>query len=487
MVIRRFAPRELLALGIAFVWCVPFMIQSLREWGSPLFSANGMYQVPLGTRFAMGTDTWYKYTEPGHLPTLAHLLQTVPGELVSKFTSSWAATLKNMSSSYFVELVLACAAFIGVTRRDGDAASDEARPLRLLVWTMLFAYASNLALLPLYGYQSFSYHHYLCFALPMLWLCAGRGLRLFAETVRPLVRKGTEHVRAHRGAYVLVAALALVGWNLGAGSAPDSNRLFTRTTHFVAKHWSVFLAAFVVVLARRWLWRPPWFPRVAVLAIALVMISYRPNLEMKRSNFNWFASNDKVWDAMRVRHGLVSSFALQGEVAWNTGRRNIPAPEWPMEIYSFAFDHGLEVEDVYIESADALLDGVFGGAAAGFEGYARLQHYRSMPGYEVAFHDESVQSYPKFRIKAEPKASTVFHLADRAAFAAIAHSPDRIALGDPRDVIYTAHGWGGYYELDGKHVVAATDVTRARYFDDFEGPWEDAGVTFFLDARHPKS
>src|SRR5262249_17871058 len=64
---KQFLPRECLVLIAAFVWCVPFIIQSMSEWGQPLFSANNLYQLPLGTRFGMGTDTWWKYTEPGHM------------------------------------------------------------------------------------------------------------------------------------------------------------------------------------------------------------------------------------------------------------------------------------------------------------------------------------------------------------------------------------------------------------------------------------
>src|SRR5262249_5337643 len=143
-----------------------------------------------------------------------------------------------------------------------------------------------------------------------------------------------------------------------------------------------------------------------------------------------------------------------------------------------------------IESAQALLapDGAFSWMAPGFEGYARLQRYRDhLPGYKVAFHDETTKTYPRFRIKAHPKSSTVYRLFDREAFKAIAKSPDRIALGDERAVIYTAHGWEDYVEVDGKRVVAATDITRLRYPNGAEGPWEDTSVTMFIDDRVPSS
>lgn len=490
---RRFARREWLALGVGFLWCVPFMIYSLGEWGTPLFSANSLYQLPLGTRFAMGTDTWWKYTEPGHPVTLGRLFHASPAQLWAKFPTSWGATLQTIIGSYPVELALACGALVWLGRRVGpdDEAGRriaEVRPLRPVAAFIGFALVSNLALLPLYGYQHQSYRHYLCFILPLVWLCAGGGLALLCEHARPHLRSAANHVRAHAVLYLLGALLAVVAWNCGAPSAANTNRFFTRTSKLVHHHWLVVALALGLALAHRWVLRPPWWPRVVVLACGLVLVAYRPNRSMKETNFVWFPANDQVWGALRQHHGLVSSLALQGEVAWNTDRLNIPAPEWPMEIYSLLFDHKLEVEDLYIESADAQVTiGPFKTAAAGFEGYARLQHYRTMPGYEVAYHYETTRGYPKFRIKAQPKASTVFHLADRGAVQQIAHSPTSIDLGDPAEVIYTAHGWGEYYALDGKQAVAGTDVTRERYLTDDEGPWEDASVTFFLDERRPTS
>jgi hypothetical protein len=489
-VVRRFAVRELLVLAVAFIWCVPFMIHSLREWSTPLFSANNMYQMPLGTRFGMGTDTWWKYTQPGDPVTLGRILSAAPGELGSKFTSSWAATLKSVIGSYFIELLLAFALFGVFSRRASSDDAERDRPLRLVAGAVGFALVTNLALLPMYGYQNYNYRHYLGFGLPLLWLAAGRSLSLLVERLRPPARRIADHLRAHATAYLLAVVVCVLAWNLGAGSAPDANRLFTRTTQFVEAHWAVVGIALLVLLAGRWLWRPPWYPRLVALACILIFVSYRPNLDMKRANFIWFPANDKVWEALRAHTGVVSSFALQGEVAWNTGRRNIPAPEWPMHVYSILFDHGLAIEDLYIESADAqisTIDGPFSQAAAGFEGYARLQHYRFLPGYELAFHDATTRSYPKFRIKPHPKASTVFHLADRSAVDALAHSPDRIDLSDPHNVIYTAHGWGDYYQFDGHPVVAGTGITRSRYVGADQGPWEDTSITFFLDDRHPRS
>jgi hypothetical protein len=51
--------------------------------------------------------------------------------------------------------------------------------------------------------------------------------------------------------------------------------------------------------------------------------------------------------------------------------------------------------------------------------------------------------------------------------------------------MYTTHGWGDYFSIDGKPVVAATDATRRRYVDATFRPWEDTSVSFFLDDRRP--
>ncbi|TMQ10537.1 MAG: hypothetical protein E6J91_26080, partial [Deltaproteobacteria bacterium] len=82
--LRRHIGRELLVMGTSLAWVLPFVVPSLRAWGRPLFSANSLYQLPLGTRFSMGTDTWWKYTEPGHTPTIGSLMRDGTGELTAK-------------------------------------------------------------------------------------------------------------------------------------------------------------------------------------------------------------------------------------------------------------------------------------------------------------------------------------------------------------------------------------------------------------------
>jgi hypothetical protein len=487
--LKQYLPRECLVLIAALVWCIPFVIQSMAEWGQPLFSANNLYQLPLGTRYGMGTDTWWKYTEPGHMVTLGSLMSDDAGELLSKFTSSWVATLKNVVSTHLIELVLATAVFARLTSTDGSAEATRVRALKLVAVAIAVGFVMNLAILPLYGYQDYSYRHYLSFGLPLLWLAGGRALALLFRYLKPALERVRDHVKAHAAMYLLVVAIGVIAWNLGA-SGIDANRLFLRTSKLLGDHWLAVIAVLAAVLLRRKLFKPPWYPRAVIAAFVMVYSCYQPSLPMKRTNFVFAASTDKVWDELRNRRGLVSSFALQGEVAWNTGRKNIPAPEWPMHVYSFLYDHDLEVEDVYIESAGSLIslvDGPFAQAAPGFEGYMRLQQYQKLPGYELAFHDGSSRAYPKFRIKPHPKASTVFKLVDRAAVRALAKSPNRIEVGDPANVIYTPHGWERYYVIDGKPVVAGTDFTRKRYAGGAEGPWEDSSVTFFLDQRHPTS
>ena len=482
------ASRELLIPVVVFLWCLPFILHTMAEWGQPLFSANNLYQLPLGTRYGMGTDTWWKYTEPGQIPTLGMLMQASGDELIAKFTTSWVATIKHFFESHVVEILLALIAFTTITGRGAEGAKQY-RPLRIAGYVVLFAVATNLLLLPLYSYQNYSFRHYLAFVLPLVWMGAGRAVPILFERMKPALVQIRDHARAHTAWYLLAAVVALVAWNITAVSQSDVTRIFARTSAFAGRHWlamSLFALAFVF---RRWLLRPPWFPRVAALMFTLVYACYRPSLPVKRVEFQFAALDEKVWEAMRERKGIVSSFALQGEVAWNTGRKNIPAPEWPMHVYSFRFNHALTIEDVYIESADAMVDGgPFGPAAPGFEGYARLQRYRSLPGYEVAFHSETVRGYPRYRVKPIYKASTVFKLTDVPAAEALRHIPPRVELGDPANVIYTAHGFDGYHVIEGKRAVIATNRTRGRFMDarPLDGPWEDSSITLFVDERTPK-
>jgi hypothetical protein len=485
---------EILVAATVAVWFVPFVIHSMSEWGSPMFSANNLYQLPLGTRFGMGTDTWWKYTDPAQSLSMGMIFDGAGDQVWSKFTSSWLATLKLMVASYAVELLLAFGLLVVLARRrpasDGAPGAPAANPLRMIGAITGFAVLFNLALLPLYGYQNYAYRHYLGFVLPLVWLASGHAVYLLLRRCRPAVEKLGEHLKAHSGTWIAIAIAGLVLWNFGAW-AVDGNAMFVRTSQFFAKHWLSGALIMLALVAHRWILRRPAYPRLVLLALVLVLGRLRPYTEVKRLSVNFFPANPEVWKVLRQRRGIVSSFALQGEVAWTSGRKNIPAPEFPMHLYSYAFDHRLEIEDVYIESADAMLgsfDGPFSRAAPGFEGYARLQRYQApLPGYEIVFHEATSRGYPKYKVKPRPKASTIYRLVDRAALEAMRRSPERIELGEVRDAIYAAHGFGAYYTMDGKTVLAATDVSRQRYVRTEEFPWEDAGVTFFLDERRPSA
>jgi hypothetical protein len=286
----------------------------------------------------------------------------------------------------------------------------------------------------------------------------------------------------------VVLVVGIFAWNIGAPTQTDVSRVFARTSQFAASHWLGVVLLGVGFAFRRLLVKPPWFPRIVALMFTLVYACYRPSVPMKRTQFAFAALDDRIWASLRERPGVVSSFALQGEVAWNTGRKNIPAPEWPMHVYSMRYDHALTIEDVYIESAEAMIvGGPFAAAAPGFEGYARLQKYRRLPGYDVAFHTDTTRGYPKFHIKPQLKASTDFKLVDPSAVEAVRHIPARVELGDPANVIYTAHGWEDYYSIAGKAAVMATNRTRSRYLDNDDAPWEDSSITLFVDERTPRA
>ena len=500
--LRSFARHEGVAAAAVVAWSLPFIIHSLSEWGTPFFSANAMYQEPLGTRFAMDTDTWWKYSEPGHMPTLGSLIASAPDQMLAKFTTSWVATLKQVLAAWPLELLSALGFFAWYVRRrapaqgtEPTAEQREAETQRVAVrrlGSMLgLALLINLGLLPLYGYQGYGYGHYMSFFLPLAWILCGRALVVAVDLVKPVVPQSLAKLRAAPGIVLAVAFVALVAWNFGAKSA-ESNQLAVRTEAFIGKHWLAALIACGVALAYRPLVRWRAFPRTVAITCVLAFMLYRPNTYVKHLNLEWYPADLSVYETLRQRHGIVASLSPQGTVPWFTDRKNVLAPELPMHLYSLLFDHHLEIEDVYLESAEMLvspIDGVFPHAAPGFEGYARLEKYAGkLPGYDLVFHKTTVKAYPRYRVNPRPKASTVYRLSNRDAVLAMAHSPDRIELGSVDNVIYTAHGWGDYFTLDGRPAVAATDITRARYVGDVPmRPWEDTSATFFLDDRRPTS
>jgi hypothetical protein len=498
--LRDAARNEGLVFAAFAVWCLPFVIHSLSEWGSPFFSASALYQTPLGTRFAMNTDTWWKYSEPGHPLTLGTLIAGARDEMIAKFTTSWVATLKVLIGVYALEIILGIGMLAWIVQRaratavpavpagDVTRARTICRVGAVVGATVLI----NFALLPLYGYQDYGYRHYLSFFLVFLWPVIGQALIVLGRRIWPAVKDVASRIRNKPGPVLLVVAVGLLAWNIGArGRNQQANFLFVRTAEFLGAHWLAVLAVCGAVLGYRLVVRIAPFRRAVLVTAIVVFARYQPYLETKRLNLKWFPADTAVWSKLRERSGMVMSFAMQGEVNWVSGRKNFPAPEFVMHVYNFLYDHKLEIEDVYIESAEGMLDswdGPFYYAAPGFEGYVRMQKYHGrLPGYEIVFDAASTRGYPKYDLKPRPKASTLYRLVDREAVKAMAQSPTLLELGKVDDVVYTAHGWGGYYTIDGKPVVAATNATRKRYARFHDKPWEDTSATFFLDDRHPTS
>jgi hypothetical protein len=483
------------------VWCLPFVIYSLSEWGTPFFSANALYQTPLGTRFAMNTDTWWKYSEPGHPVTLGTLLSSARDQVIAKFTTSWVVTLKVLISAYALELCLGIGMLAWLARRARTGTSDPAVPqsevasaqnVRRLGAVVGATVLINFALLPLYGYQNYGYRHYLSFFLPFIWLMSGQAVIFLARRIWPVAKDVLSRIRATPGPLLLVVVVGLLAWNVGTrGRGQQANYLFVRTADFFGTHWLAALTMFAGILGYRLLFRLRPFHRAVLIVSVVVFARYQPYLETKRLNQKWFPADIAVWNKLRERSGMVMSFAMQSEVNWVSNRKNLPAPEFVMHAYNLLYDHKLEIEDVYIESAEGMLDswdGPFYYAAPGFESYVRMQKFHGrLPGYEIVFDAATSKGYPKFDLKPRPKASTVYRLVDREAVKAMAHSPTKLELGSVDDVVYTAHGWGDYYTIDDRPVVAATNSTHRRYVRFNEKPWEDTSTTFFLDDRRPTS
>lgn len=484
----------LIAFGTC-AWLLPFIVHSISEWGAPLFTGNSLYQLPLGTRYGMGTDTWWKYTDPNWSVGARMIFDGAGAEIWSKFPSSWFRTTKQIAGSYVLELCLALGLAMSYRRSDpvNEPAAEPARQINrgVIWWVTGVVVLANFALLPAFSYQSFGFQHYLSFGVPAIWLAAGRAVYVLARTDRASLAGWRSFLNARRRRWVLAAAIVVLIVNFALHPAEANALLANSVSLLLFHHWWLLGALLMLVVLRRWLVRPPHYPRVVAVTMALVFALYEP----RNSLIHWdtvFAPTDlRAYDVLRERKGLVSSFALQCDVAWATDRKNIPAPEYLMHIYSFALDHRLDVQDVYIESAEAMLEG-FREAAPGFEQYVRLQrHHAKLPGYELAFQASGERRYPGASSPV-PKSATVYRKADAEAFRAITSSPDRIAIGEADNLIYTAHGFDSYYSIDDRPVVAATDITRKRYTKLHNGlpghrPWEDTSITFFLSERRPRS
>jgi len=227
-----------------------------------------------------------------------------------------------------------------------------------------------------------------------------------------------------------------------------------------------------------------------VLAGLVIAVAYAPAVELKSDAVNYFPLSDRVGATLRQRSGLVSSLALQSEVAWLSGRKQIPVPENPLLLYRYQPDFHVEIEDIYLESAEAMVTpplGPFTKFMPTLEGYARLERYQApLPGFQIVFHEDGLLGYPKYKVLPRRKASTIYRLSDRDARDAEMKSPDRLDLGELAAAVDVSHGFGGYYEIDGRRVVAQTDVTRLRYTGKPPLPYEDGAISFFLTDRMPR-
>jgi hypothetical protein len=486
--VRKWLKTDLVAGVVAAAWLLPFMLHSLAEWGSPFFSVNGMYQPILGTRYGMGTDTWWRYLPRGFDYSVGHLWREARGEVIAKFVTSWRATLRTFVSAYFVDVALGLAA-TQLPRRTGDEpAAPRAPGLRGAAIVMLIVFAFNFALLPLYAYKEYSWRHYLGFVLPLVWVGAACTLLHLGAWMAPIGRWLRDQARSRPQLVAAIAAAVLVVLSLRTPGS-DGDVLAMAVTRFWQSRWLLATLTLLSLLAlRRWRrWSgTTWL--VVIGMIALIAL-YRPHKGHKNFTHIHVPASKRVWAELRQRDGVVASFALQTLVPWNTGRKNVMAPEFVMNLYEMRRAHHLSFEDIYIESPEAALapyDGLFGRAAPGFEGYLRLVQYRDhLPGYRLAFHEETRVGVPKYKIAPRPKSSTVYTLSDPAAIDRLLRTPTSIAIGEPASVVHTAHGFGGYYTIDGKPVVAATDASTKRYLPGLDRPWEDTSVTFFVDAARP--
>jgi len=484
-----------LAAIVMIGWCLPFAIDTMREWGTPFFSANNIYQLPLGTRYGMGTDTWWKYTEPGHPISLAEMWRVAADDMRAKMTTSWLMTVQWTLRSYAIEILAAIGAAIwlrqGVSRQ--LAASIDSEPLTdrrfaTLLGAAGFAVVFNLAVLPLYAYKNYAFTHYLSFALPILWVGAGFAALTGARQITAAWPTIRSHVTAHRALYATALIIIALFWGLGA-TGTLTNPWLIRPARLASKHWLFSLLAIAILIGHRRFWSPLTFERGVVLVALIVLARYRADQGIHRTQTLFFPTTDRTEQVLRERTGLVSSLALQSEVAWMSGRKNVPVPEYAMHLYSYAFDHRLAVEDIYLESAEAMITpgiGPFALAAPGFETYARMQRYGgTFPGYHRVFQETAARAFTS--TISIPKVSSIYRLTAPATVASMAESPVSIELGSIDSIVNTAYGFDRYVTTAGRTAVVTTDAIARRYRGSAEAPSEDVGVTYFVGSREPRA
>jgi hypothetical protein len=474
------------ALAGAFaLWTLPYAVYTTVVWGSPFFSANSLYQLPLGTRLSLGGDTWWKYYGPDRVLAFSTLFAEVPREIIWKVVSSWILTFRLCLSSYISEAVVLLMARLTIWSPDGKDRDPRVRPSVRAVGKLLLGVSIfNFAILPLFGWAYFPWKQYLMFAMPWVWVFVGHAVFRFIQIARARIPDD----RATQYLFAFAALLVVVAFIGGEGGYGDG--LFV-TPNFSRMVWSSWIPV-AIALGIIVIFRPRRMTPLggAALAFVGVLVVYHPAVELKSDNINYYPLTKNVKKTLRERHGLVSSLALQSEVSWLTGRKHIPVPENPLLLYSYHSDFGLDVEDVYIESAQTMVTppGPFSKFMPSLEAYARLERYEApLPGYEIVLHETGQMNYSKYRVSSRPKASTIYRLTDPKARDAVQTSPEKLELGDIKNAVHLTHGFGGYYDLEGRRVAALSDVTRKRYRRKPPAPHEDGAVSFFLDQRMPKS
>lgn len=473
--LRAWLRSDLVAGGVATLWILPYAVHTFVEWGSPFFSANGLYQPILGTRFGMGTDTWWRYLPAGFDHSIGQLWREARGDVIGKFLTSWRTTLITFVSGYFIDLALAFG-LIHVRSR------PRMPGLRGAVAVLVICFVVNYMTLPMYSYKAYSYRHYLGFILPVIWLLAACTLVHLGRWLAPAAARARDAAAA-RPQWLLAGGVLVALALLVRTPGNEGNLLAMGLARFFEARWVV--AALVLAAIALLAWRRG--SRTAWLVVALTAggaALYRPHRGHLDFMHVYVPATPEVWPELRQRDGLVASFALQTLVPWNTGRRNVMAPEYVMNLYEMGRVHHLEFEDVFIESPEAArANWLFWPAAPGFEGYERVVRYGDhLPGYRRTFHWSGVVGRPRFRVRARPKSSTVYTLVDRAARDAILATPRVLAVGEVANVVHTAYGFGGYYRVDGTPVVAATEASRKHYrgVRAEDRPWQDGAVTFFV-------
>ena len=481
------ARTDVIAGAVAALWLAPFVIHNLHEWNAAFFSTNGIYQPMLGTRYAMNTDNWWHYVPKGFDYSVGHLWRTTRTELIAKFTTSWFATVRAFLSFYFVDLTLAFGAF-ALPRPDAEnpTARNHRAATRATGLVLLSAFVFNFLLLPLYSFRGYPYRHYLAFVLPFVWAVGAGTVLWIGCWLAPVGRKLRELAVAH--ARMLVAAVLAVVVFVGMrAKGVDGNVLAMNATAYFARHWVLAIFVLVALLTNRWWRRWPVTSWLLVAVTIAGILLYRPQRGHKIFTHQFIPASPKVWTELRKRDGLVASFALQTLVPWNTGRRNVIAPDLVMSLYEMIQVDHLEFQDIFIESPEAARQSwLFNVAAPGIEGYERIVNYLDhLPGYHVAYHYDAKVGRSRFGIKPMRKTSTVYTLTDRAAIDALLKTPTTLAIGDVANVVHTAYGFGGYYPIEGHATVVATDAVRTRYPAGVDAPWEDTSITFFVDEHVP--